>query len=232
MSILNIANDLWTVESRVRFVGQRLPARMVVVRLRDGSLFVHSPVEADARLEAELEVLGPVRHLVAPSKYHHLWLGDWVKRYPDATVYGAPGLPEKRKDVAFAHVLGDEAPASWAAELDQLVFAGLPIFNEVVFLHRASRSLLVTDLVFNIHEVDGLLAPVLLRLNRMWGRFGPSRALGIMMRLNRDAARHGIESILRWDFERVVMSHGRILNSGGRQALESAFSFLLEGAKG
>ncbi len=222
-----VADELWAAESRVRFVAQWVPARMVVVRLRDGSLFVHSPVEANTALRTELATLGPIRHLVAPSKYHHLWLADWVTSCPDATVYGAPGLPKKRQDVAFDEVLGDESPASWATEIDQLVFRGLPIFNEVVFHHRPSRSLIVADLVFNIHEVEGLLGPMIMRLNGMWKRFGPSRMLRLMMSRNREAARQGIESILRWDFDRVVMSHGQVYDPGGREALERAFSFLL-----
>jgi hypothetical protein len=222
-----VADDLWTAEGRVRFLGQWLPVRMVVVRLRDGSLFVHSPVETTPALEAELATLGAVRHLVAPSKYHHLWLIDWRTSYPDATVYGAPGLPEKREDVAFDEVLSDDSPPSWATEMDQLVFRGLPIFNEVVFHHRPSRSLIVADLVFNIVEVDGILGPTIMRLNGMWKRFGPSRTLKFMMRRNRKAACQGIESILRWDFDRVVMSHGQVRDAGGHGALERAFSFLL-----
>ncbi len=221
-----VADDLWAAEGRVRFLAQWLHTRMVVVRLRDGSLFVHSPIEVNPALRDELSTLGPVRHLVAPSTYHHLWMSDWVASYPDAAVYGAPGLPEKRQDVAFDEVLSDESPASWVTEIDQLVFRGLPIFNEVVFHHRPSRSLIVADLVFNIHEVDGLLAPMILRLNGMWKRFGPSRLLKLMMRRNRKAARQGIESILRWDFDRVVMSHGHVYDTGGHQALKRAFSFL------
>ncbi len=226
-SLQKVAEELWVAENRVRLAAQSVPARMVVVRLRDGSLLVHSPVEANTALRTELATLGPVRHLVAPSKYHHLWLADWLTSYPDAAVYGAPGLPEKRQDIAFDEVLSDESPTTWATEIDQLVFRGLPIFNEVVFHHRPSRSLIVADLVFNIHEADGLLAPMIMRLNGMWKRFGPSRMLRLMMSRNREAARQGIESILRWDFDRIVMSHGQVYDPGGHEAVERAFSFLL-----
>ena len=126
----------------------------------------------------------------------------------------------------FHEVLSDAAPAAWEGVLDQLVFRGLPIFNEVVFFHRPSHSLIVTDLVFHIHEAQSLLAAVILRLDGMWKRFGPSLALRLMLRMNRQAAREDIQRILLWDFERIVMSHGRILESGGRAALRTAFRFL------
>ena len=104
---------------------------------------------------------------------------------------------------------------------------GLPIFNEVVFLHRKTRTLIVSDLAFNIYEADGLLAPLVMRLNGMWKRFGPSRALALMMRRNRLAATEDIRRILEWDFDRIVVGHGEVLTTGGREQMREAFAFLL-----
>ncbi len=106
------------------------------------------------------------------------------------------------------------------------MFRGLPIFNEVIFLHRATRTLIVTDLVFNVYEADGVLAPVLMRLNGMWKRFGPSRALRVMMSRNRERAKEDLKRIQQWNYDRVIMAHGRVLESGGREAMERAFAFL------
>ena len=199
---------------------------MLVIRLPDGALWVHSPIALYPELVRAIGALGRVGHLVASSKYHHLWLADWARHYPDAKVHGAPGLPEKRPEVTFHAVLGDEAPAEWKGVLDQLVFRGLPIFNEVIFLHRATRTLIVTDLVFNVYEADGVLAPVLMRLNGMWKRFGPSRALRVMMSRNRERAKEDLKRIQQWNYDRVIMAHGRVLESGGREAMERAFAFL------
>ncbi len=226
MLVQQLAENLWAAEGRVRFVGLWLSARMVVVRLPDGSLIVHSPIAPDAELMSSVDEQGSVRHVIAPSKYHHLWLSDWAEQYPGARIYGVAGLPEKRPDVTFDELLGDDSPTPWKGVMDQLVFRGLPIFNEVVFFHRPSRTLIVSDLVFHLFEAQSRLAPVLLRLNGIWKRFGPSRALGMMMKRKRDAAREDIGRILQWDFERVTMAHGRVLESGGRAAIEEAFAFL------
>ena len=43
---------------------------MAVLRLRDGSLLVHSPVELDDALAEALARLGPVRHIVSPNYEH------------------------------------------------------------------------------------------------------------------------------------------------------------------
>jgi hypothetical protein len=40
------------------------------------------------------------------------------------------------------------------------------------------------------------------------------------------AARASVDRLLAWDFDRVVVSHGDVLEKGGRRAIEQAFSFL------
>jgi hypothetical protein len=41
--------------------------------------------------------------------------------------------------------------------------------------------------------------------------------------------RKSIETILEWDFDRVVMSHGDILATGGKEQFRQAYEFLLSG---
>jgi hypothetical protein len=43
---------------------------------------------------------------------------------------------------------------------------------------------------------------------------------------DRAAARRSLETILAWDFDRVVVTHGRALETGGREALRRAFAWL------
>lgn len=43
---------------------------MAVVKLSDGSLWVHSPVELDEPLRQALEEIGPVGHIVSPNYEH------------------------------------------------------------------------------------------------------------------------------------------------------------------
>ena len=42
-----------------------------------------------------------------------------------------------------------------------------------------------------------------------------------MMR-DRVAARASLQRVLQWDFDRVIVTHGEILEHGGRQAMQSA----------
>ena len=52
---------------------------------------------------------------------------------------------------------------------------GLPGIDETVFFHKASGTLLVADVSFNVLELEGFVARLFMRLNDAYGRFGPSR---------------------------------------------------------
>jgi hypothetical protein len=218
-------DDLWIVDRPLALFGIRVGARMTVIRLADGGLWLHSPVTPDAELVDALAALGPVRHLVAPNKVHHLYFAAAAAAFPDARRWGAPGLARKRRDLAFDEVLGDAAPAAWADELDQLRLEGAPYAEEIVFHHRATRTLIATDLVFNIRESDSLVTRLFLRAGGVHGRFGPTRMFRSLIR-DRAAARRSIDRMLAWDFDRVVMSHGVVLQSRGRRLLRDAYQWI------
>jgi hypothetical protein len=218
--------DLWVAERPQRFHGIEVGARMTVMRLADASLLLHSPVALDRDLRRELDALGPVRHAVAPSRVHHLYAGQVLDSWPEARLWVGPGVERKRPDLVIAGVLGDEAPPAWRGQVDQVFFRGRPFENEVVFLHRASRTLMTCDLAFNFQAGTPLLTRLLLQLIRSYGRFGPSRLDPLLIR-DRAAARASLERILAWDFDRVIVGHGDVLERGGREALREGYAWLL-----
>jgi hypothetical protein len=199
---------------------------MTVIRLADGSLWLHSPVHLGATLREQLDALGPVRFAVAPNRVHHLYAGEVAQAYPRARLWVAPGLPSKRPDLVFEGVLGDEAPAPWRGQIDQVFFRGRPYENEVVFHHRASRTVLLCDLAF--HFGPGAPWPTRLVMTVLGGagRFRPTRLDPLLIR-DRAAARASLERILAWDFDRVVLAHGDVVERGGREGLREGYAWLL-----
>src|SRR5262249_27558699 len=133
---------------------------------------------------------GPVRGVIAPSRAHHLFAGDYPTGYPDALLFAAPGLPEKRPDLKFASELSDEAPPLWASEIEQHVFRGAPFLNEVVFFHPATRTVLFTDLVFNLppQGMGNVASRIFFRLLGANGHFGPHRMVKYVFIRDRAAA--------------------------------------------
>lgn len=226
-ALRNLAPDLWVVDRPFKLplrMGD-IGCRMAVIRLADGGLFLHSPVPLDADLRAALNAIGPVRAIVAPSKAHHLFVGDYLKAFPGAKLHGAPGLAEKRTDLKFDSILGDEADAYWRGQIDQHLFRGARLLNEVVFFHRATRTVIFTDLVFNVAASDRSRARIFYWLSGAAGSFGPHRLVRRAI-TDRAAARDSVQKILRWDFDRVIVTHGEVLESGARDRVRAAFSYL------
>lgn len=218
---------LWAVEQPLRVGGLELGARTSLVRLADGGLIVHSPGPLTAALRGEIEALGPVRALIAPNLLHHMFLAESARVFPRALVFAAPGLREKLGATRIDQVLADAPPPLWASDLDQLVVRGAPGLNEVVFRHRASRTLICVDLCFNVRRSSSALTRVAMRLNSAYGRFGPSRLFRYTVMKDARAMRASIDRILEWDFERVVVAHGDVLERDGQSSLERSFSWLL-----
>lgn len=232
-ALVQRGEELWTAEGQA---DTGVPAflrkydfstRMTVIRLPDGGLFLHSPVRLDDGLRAELDALGTVRAVVAPNKAHHLFIGDYRRPYPTARFYGALGLQTKRKDLTFFGMLGDEPMPEWRGSIEQHFFRGAPWLNEVVFFHPSSRSLLLTDLAFNVPAGKVWGVPLVYRLMGAEGIFGPHRFIKWSIR-DGNAALRSLRKILEWNFDRVIVTHGDIVETGGRPKMRKAFSFVLD----
>jgi hypothetical protein len=200
---------------------------MVVARLSSGDIWIWSPTMLTGSLGAEIDSLGPVRHLVEPNKLHHLFLHDWASAYPDARLYAPPGLAKKRRDLSFDAELGDEPAAAWTGEIDQVVLRGSLFMDEVIFYHRRSRTALVCDLIqkFNPRTARGLRG-LLMRLDGLVGPDGSTPREWRASFWNRRAARAALREALQWDVERLVIAHGVWVRKNGGEALRRSLSWL------
>lgn len=168
----------------------------------------------------EIEALGEVEALIAPNLFHHLFFARAAQRFPGAARFFAPGLPEKVASLPEGEVLAEEPPAIWGDALRHHLVRGTAT-NEVVFLHPESRSLILTDLAFNIRS-GGFWTRLALRMNQSFGRFGPTR---VSRGFVRDAAAFegSLREIAAWDFDRILVAHGEIVDTGGRDLFREAF---------
>lgn len=221
-----LAPGLWTVERPQRVAGLELGARMTVVRIRERGLWLHSPVGLDDVLRRRLDALGTVRYVVAPNRFHHLHVADYARAYPSAKRYAAPGLPEKRPGVHFHEVLDDVPPPEWGGVLDVVVFRAIPATQEVIFFHKPSRTLILTDLAFNLREDRPPLTRAVFTLLGGQGRLQPTRLTRWLIR-ERRAARRLVDRILAWNFHRVIVSHGDVVEIEGHEHFRDAFAWLL-----
>ncbi len=219
-----IDDTLWCVAAPLSLLGLQIGTRMTIAKLADGSLWVHSPVAASDALCEAVESLGPVRHLVASNLYHHLFVGEWKRRYPDATLHGPMALAKKRPDLELDAHLSETPHPTWKDHFEPLHIDGSMI-DETVFLHRPSRTLISSDLTENFASSDHLLTRLYLKAGGIHGRIGLHRALRLVYR-DRAAASQAVERVLSRDFDRIVVAHGDVIERGGKDALRQTFEFL------
>ncbi len=216
--------DVFVARGPLHFLGMRIGSRMTVVRLPDGSLWLHSPIAASLALCAEIDALGPVAYIVAPNIGHHMYAGDWAALYPDAQLFGSPTLPQRHPELVFTDTL--EAPQAWPWR-DTL--ATFPIvgnlLEETAFVHRPSGTLICADLVENFREMPHTPTRLYLRANGIFGQPGFSRMLRPLFR-DRPAARASVDALLEEPFERIVLAHGELIEGGGNDVLRSSFEWL------
>lgn len=224
LMLQRIDDDLWCAAAPMSFLGLRVGTRMTIAKLADGSVWIHSPIAPSDGLCEAVEAIGPVRHLVAPNLYHHVFVGEWKRRYPEATLHAPQSLAKKRPDLTLDAHLSEQPHPSWKDHFEPLHIDG-SMMDETVFLHRRSRTLISSDLIENFASSDHLPTRLYLKAGGIYGRIGWHRALRVVYR-DRAAAWQSVERLLSRDFDRVVLAHGELVDRGGRDAVRKTFDFL------
>ncbi|MHA7850041.1 DUF4336 domain-containing protein [Roseovarius sp.] len=229
-----VADGVWLIDGpALRCGGVPVPTRATVIRLENGDLWVHSPTRLSEGLRAQIEALGSVAHIIAPNRWHHTHMPDWQAAFPRAQSWAAPGVADhaarRGHALVIDHVLKtDGAEAPWAGQIDQMILGGSRDHREAVFLHRDSRTLILTDLIqafetaklpvwtrpiiwiAGVDDSDGSMPP------RLRWRYRDKVALA-----------ESLERMIAWAPERVILAHGRWYERRGTAELERAFRRLL-----
>jgi len=224
-----ISDNIWIYDgSTVPFLGLPFSTRMTIVRLLSGELWIHSPEIICSQLQEELQQLGNVKYVISPNKLHHLFLSEWVEKYPKAEYYAAPGLIKKRSDINFTKELSNTSDLEWNSEINQIVFQGSPIMEEVVFFHVASRTLILTDLIENFNpNVFNWWQTVVARLT---GVVSPNGKTPIDWRISfifgKKKAKQALRKIVEWKPDNIIISHGECIIGDGLNFLNKSFKWL------
>ncbi|OIP68884.1 MAG: hypothetical protein AUK43_14445 [Oscillatoriales cyanobacterium CG2_30_40_61] len=168
-----VPHTLWTFEQVQGILYVVVPIRMTVVKLEQGGLLVYAPVAPTSEcLDLMRELIrehGQIKYIILPTisgVEHKVFVGPFARKFPNAQVFVAPGqwsfpinlplswlgLPAKR-----THILPqDSRNTPFADEFDYKILGPLALgigrFAEVVFFHKRSQTLLVTDTIVSIPD--------------------------------------------------------------------------------
>nr|WP_310481483.1 DUF4336 domain-containing protein [Chamaesiphon sp. VAR_48_metabat_403] len=166
-----VPDTIWTFEQLQGIFYVVIPIRMTVVKLAGGGLLVYAPVAPTGeclQLVNELVAIhGDVKYIILPTisgLEHKVFVGPFARAFPQSQVWVTPdqwsfpvnlplswlGLP-----IGRTHILPTDADRTpFGNEFDYAILPSIDLgpgqFAEVAFLHRPSRTLLVTDSIISI----------------------------------------------------------------------------------
>mmetsp|Transcript_9983 Transcript_9983/g.26617 ORF Transcript_9983/g.26617 Transcript_9983/m.26617 type:complete len:300 (+) Transcript_9983:55-954(+) len=236
-----LGEGVWVVDASVVYISRpveiSLPVRMTIMTMAPASkeLLVYSPLPLSAQESAEcaaayvpkaqVDRLGEVRCIVAPNAMHHMYASHWIDAYPAAVSCAVPALLTKRPDVSWTYGFGSQHCQTFFAERAPAIRVfrvdGIDTLDEVVMYHEPSRILVACDLAFNPDFSKISSAPIRwylrLTLPRPMCLTSPFRFL---IKDSRKAL-ESMDAIMALDFDGIVVSHGEVVESGGKAMLSA-----------
>ena len=245
------------------------------MRLSSGSVAVFGPVALTPDVHTAVRDLAKapegradaVGYIVAPDLEHHIFVSEWKKAFPSAKIIGPEGLYDKRKlqagdantpnvsDDPFFKSLrqGETAIGDAAFDKDfETEMLHTTTSKELVFCHKASKTLIQADLMFNMPPTEqysrvpenerpksgffgiGPLANLIFsQIGKTQGDLTwPRRFVwyGIAGK-DKDAFNQGIRRIDSWDFVNVIPAHGDTILGDGKERFRSLFAWHLKDKK-
>lgn len=228
-----VPDNVWVARAPFRFMGLvEIGTRMTVLRCGDGhhDLVIHSPIAISPELKAEIDALGTVRYVIAPSLYHHVFAGEAIAKWPNAKLLAPVALRKKRKDLRIDYELESTGslPDAIRDAFELYPLAGT-MLGETAFFHRPTKTLVTSDLFENFtgEIVDHAPTRLYLKLGGIYKKPGWHRLLRIVYR-DKKAAGASVAKILdEVDFDRVIVAHGEIVTDHPKDVIREALSFLL-----
>eukprot|EP00243_Klebsormidium_subtile_P004469 TRINITY_DN18458_c0_g1_i1.p1 TRINITY_DN18458_c0_g1~~TRINITY_DN18458_c0_g1_i1.p1 ORF type:complete len:394 (+),score=31.44 TRINITY_DN18458_c0_g1_i1:125-1183(+) len=234
------ADGIWTLTQPFqlgfgRFADAKL--RATVVRLDDGTLWVHSPValtEECAELVTSLG--GPVAHIVVPNTSpEHAWFSKgWADRFPDARCYAPVHIVQKLSQGLRRPVHGMEksqVPPAWASVLEAVTFStgANGDFQEDLFFHTGEKALIVADMLL---RYDDEQLPT--GINKFMAQtLGVREELGVLIPFRvylgkyPEAAKAFCDALSKLDISWIIFSHGSISVRAGKDEILRVYSAYL-----
>lgn len=216
-------DQLWTDAQPLVLAGLPVGRRLAVARAADGRLVVFSPLRASPPTIAALRALGEISAFVVPSRFHDLFYPQYFRAFPTARFLGSAGVMAEHPDWPLVEITaGTPELAGFAWQMIE----GMPKVQEQVFLHRATRTLLLADALFNVPSPRGALARFVSWAADIGGAPPRQSRFGRLHVRDRAAFAASVRAVAAWDFERIVPGHGDVIERDGPRVWREAFRAL------
>lgn len=223
-----VGDGLWEQHQDLTVFGANIGTRMNLMKTQNG-LCIHSPIQLTAEIKSAIEDLGlPVTQVIAPNLFHHMFVKDYLEQFPTARFYTIPDLAKRRPDLTEPIMIEEGSDQPWSKEVEHFIFRGGRWFQEVIFFHKASQTLILTDFAFNLHDTGSWIFNGMLKLSGCYGRFGQTALERLLIR-DKPKLKEACERILQWDFRRISVAHGPQVEERAREVFLEGLSREVKG---
>ncbi|WP_324281678.1 DUF4336 domain-containing protein [Cyanobacterium aponinum UTEX 3221] len=224
-----IDSDIWVAEQPLKYLGINVGTRMTVIRSNSDQLSIISPIQINDAIKKQLETIGVVTNIIAPNLFHYLFASDCKNLFPYATFWADLDLKKKKPDLPIDKTfdyqggnLNDHLKYMFFDGFKTITLNGFSRLNEFIFYHPTSRTLILTDIAFNFDKSFSFSTKLVSRLIGGYNNLSPS-LLEKIATTNKNKIKSILHEILDWDFDRVIMAHGSIIESNGKEKLIKGF---------
>jgi len=221
-----ITDDLWIFSRPFKRFGiLPLGGRSVAIKLSDGTVWVLASTPPDDQTRKEIDSLGTVTYIVSPNTDHHFFLAAFKEVYPNAKLVGPAALAEKRKDLKFDALIGEDASGSLGYEEDiqTIHFSGTAL-SDTAFYHAKSKTLVVGDLIYNLPNTESMPE----YRASLWKSLSPGGLAHTKLisgaAKDRTSVQTDVKTVAALDFDRIIPLHGDIIETGGLEKWRIAYA--------
>jgi len=212
--MITLEKNLWLLTYPLNLLGVNLRRNVTLIRLSSGKLVIHSTGPFSGEDVVMISALGPVGWICDVMLRHDTFAKEGRAAFPNVPYLAPEGFGQAQDFVTHAIV---PTPPEWAGELEAIELMGVPSMRETVFFHRPSRTLIVADLVFNFPYNEPLWSELMLKAAVGSKHYpGMSRAFKLAIK-DQAAFQQSISQMMAWDFDRVIVGHGEVIESGGKE---------------
>lgn len=216
---LPITENVWLLPYPLKMLGADLHRNVTVVRLLSGQLLIHSTAPFAAADVAAIRRLGEPGWLLDGVLRHDTFAHEGRAAFPGIPYLAPPGFTEA-SGVKTTPIV--PCPDEWIGELRALEVEGMEDMRDTVVLHETSRTLIITELLFNFPDDQPLWTELLLRVAIGDEHFpGLSRPFRHAVK-DEAAFTASMRTILEWDFDRIIVGHGDVIEREGKARLKAA----------
>ena len=220
--------ELKQLDSRLWFVTgslpvSRIPRNMVIYKLKNGGLLIHSAIALNAESMEKIERFGTPEYLLVPNKYHRLDAPLYRQRYENIKVICPSAIIKKVEEKVPVYDSVENAACKLGIGFyNPLRFRSGELVYELVI--DGGCVLVFCDLLFNLSHLVGVTG-WLLKIAGSTGFFGTTR-IGRLLMKDKTAVKKLLLNLSEKDnLKYILVAHGDIISEDCNDKLRRAASF-------